>query len=218
MPKIIIQKLNKAIYGLKQAPHACNSHFASFVTNMGFKSSKSDAYLFVFNKGFRGAYLLLYVDDIILTASDDKFLNKIITKLQTEFPMSDSGKLHFFLVVEAEFISGGLFLSQKVYAADIINHAGMKDCKLLATPVDLNSKLQADEGDRIPDPTQYRKMAGALQYLTFTPPDISYVRCPSDMYLYELSQNPSSSCPKVHHTLSKGHNWIRFTTEERSYR
>lgn len=50
----------------------------------------------------------------------------------------------------------------------------MKDCKPLATPVDLNSKLMADEGERVPDPTQYHRLAGALQYLTFAHPDISY--------------------------------------------
>lgn len=68
-------KLNKAIYGLKQASRAWNSRFATFVTNMGFKCSHSDASLFIFNKGSRRAYLLIYVDNIILTPSDDKFLN-----------------------------------------------------------------------------------------------------------------------------------------------
>lgn len=68
-----------------------------------------------------------------------------MTDLQTEFPMSDSGKLHFFLGVKAEFIHDGIFLSQQAYTTDIINRAGMKDCKPLATPVDLNSKLKAEE-------------------------------------------------------------------------
>lgn len=70
-------KLNKAIYGLKQAPRAWNSGFASFVLNLDFSCSKSDASLFIFNKNGRAAYLLLYVDDIILTASDTTFYNKL---------------------------------------------------------------------------------------------------------------------------------------------
>ena len=178
-------KLNKAIYGLKQAPRAWNSRFASFDTNMGFKCSRSDASLFIYNKGSRRAYLLLYVDDIILTASDNKFLNKIVTDLQTEFPMSDSGKLHFFLGVKAEFINDGIFLSQQAYTTDIINRAGMQECKPLATPVDLNSKLKAEEGERVPNPTQYRRLAEALQYLIFTRPDIAYAVHQICLYMHD---------------------------------
>lgn len=178
-------KLNKAIYGLKQAPRAWNSRFATFITNLGFTCSKSDASLFVFNKNGRRAYLLLYVDDIILTASTTVFLQQIVTKLQTEFPMSDSGKLHYFLGVKADFVNGGIFLSQQSYAKDIIQRAGMKECKPIATPVDLQSKLKAEEGERIPDPTQYRRLAGALQYLTFTRPDIAYAVHQICLYMHD---------------------------------
>jgi hypothetical protein len=56
---------------------------------------------------------------------------------------------------------------------EILDRAGMADCKSCTTPVDLNPKLSA-EGDPIADPTDFRSLAGALQYLTFTRPDISY--------------------------------------------
>lgn len=167
-------KLKKAIYGLKQAPRAWNSRFANFVKSIGFKRSDTDTSLFTYNNGSRMAYLLLYVDDIILTASDDTFLRFIVTTLQKEFPMSDSGKLHYFLGVKAEFKNGGIFLSQQSYAEDIIQRSGMVDCKPCSTPVDLQSKLSLEDGELIADATQYRRLAGALQYLTFTRPDISY--------------------------------------------
>ncbi|XP_023640611.1 uncharacterized protein LOC111831153 isoform X2 [Capsella rubella] len=70
-------------------------------------------------------------------------LRQIIEKLKNEFPMSDLGKLHHFLGVKADFNKKGLFLSQHVYAQDIITRAGMVDCKPCATPVDLKSKLSA---------------------------------------------------------------------------
>ncbi|XP_056695189.1 uncharacterized mitochondrial protein AtMg00810-like [Spinacia oleracea] len=50
----------------------------------------------------------------------------------------------------------------------------MGTCKSVATPVDTKSKLSADSGPPVPDATLYRSLAGALQYLTFTGPDISY--------------------------------------------
>lgn len=167
-------RLRKAIYGLKQAPRAWNSRFAKYVCDMGFSPAKSDTSLFIFRRGTRQAYLLLYVDDIILTASDNSFLQEIINCLKKEFPMSDSGKLHYFLGVKAYFINGGIFLSQQTYATDIIKRAGMEDCKPCETPVDMNSKLSGELGELIKNPTQYRQLAGALQYLTFTRPDIAY--------------------------------------------
>jgi len=66
-------KLNKALYGFKQAPRAWNARFASYVKMMGFKQSKCDASLFVYKQGNDMAYLLLYVDDIMLTASSPRF-------------------------------------------------------------------------------------------------------------------------------------------------
>lgn len=67
-----------------------------------------------------------------------------------------------------------MLLSQAQYAKDIIQRAGMTDCKPLAIRVDVNSNLTADAGDPISNPTEYRSLADALQYLTFTRPDITY--------------------------------------------
>lgn len=99
--------------------------------------------------------------------------------------MSDSGKLHYFLGVKAVFINGGIFLSQEAYAADIIKRAGMEDCKPITTPVDLQSNFSIDEGELIHDPTQYRRLSGALQYLTFTRPNITYAVHQVCLYMHD---------------------------------
>lgn len=67
-----------------------------------------------------------------------------------------------------------LFLNQSCYAEEILERSGMKDCKPCATPVDLKTKLEEKEGKPVDDPKEYRSLVGALQYLTFTRPDISY--------------------------------------------
>lgn len=167
-------KLQKTIYGLKQAPRAWNARFTKFILRLGFIQSRADTSLYVYKNGSNLAYILLYVDDIVLTASSTSFLQQIIAKLKQEFPMTDMGILRHFLGVKADFNSKGLFLSQAVYAQEILERADMADCKPLATPVDLKSKLSADEGKPVPDLTAYRSLAGALQYLTFTRSDISY--------------------------------------------
>jgi len=57
---------------------------------------------------------------------------------------------------------------------DILDCAGMAECKPCSTPVDTNSKVAAAEGAPVSDATDFRNLAGALQYLTFTRPDIAY--------------------------------------------
>ncbi|XP_022014710.2 uncharacterized mitochondrial protein AtMg00810-like [Helianthus annuus] len=120
------------------------------------------------------AYLLLYVDDIILTASSDTLLTNIIQLLSREFAMTDLGTLHHFLGISVKRDAQGLFLSQSQYARDILHRANMTDCKPCTTPVDIASKLSAADGNLLSDGSLYRSLAGALQYLTFTRPDISY--------------------------------------------
>ncbi|XP_071727752.1 uncharacterized mitochondrial protein AtMg00810-like [Rutidosis leptorrhynchoides] len=67
-----------------------------------------------------------------------------------------------------------IFLSQRQYATEIIELADMSTCHPCRTPVEPGVKLTA-HGPSVKDPTLYRSLAGALQYLIFTRPDISYV-------------------------------------------
>ncbi|XP_021747926.1 uncharacterized protein LOC110713790 [Chenopodium quinoa] len=166
--------LKKALYGLKQAPRAWYHRFSSFVATIGFSHSMSDNSLFIYSHGKELAYILLYVDDIVLTTSSDALRHSIMTRLSSEFSMTDLGPLSSFLGISVTRHSNGLFLSQKSYAADIIARANMSSCKSSATLVDTKAKLSSTSSSPVDDPSLYRSLAGALQYLTFTRPDISY--------------------------------------------
>ena len=89
--------------------------------------------------------------------------------------MKDLGQLHHFLGDTIEPRLSGLLLHQRQYALDILERAGMTDCKPYSTPVDTQAKLSAALGDPMANPTAYRSLVGALQYLTFTRPDLTYV-------------------------------------------
>ncbi|GJW70419.1 ribonuclease H-like domain-containing protein [Tanacetum coccineum] len=80
--------------------------------------------------------------------------------------------------------SSGLFLSQSKFAEEILERAHMQHCNPCRTPVDTESKLGSD-GDPVSDPTLYRSLAGALQYLTFTRPDISYAVQQVCLYMHD---------------------------------
>ena len=98
--------------------------------------------------------------------------------------MMDLGELHHFLGMEVQCTGDGLFLSQRQYMIDILNRAGMADCKPVSTPVDCNPKLSAD-GVPVQDATDFRSLAGALQYLTFTRPDIAYAVQQICLYMHD---------------------------------
>jgi hypothetical protein len=165
--------LRKSLYGFKQASRAWYNQFASYLTTLGFIEAKSDTPLVIFRHGSGTVYLLLYVDDIILTASSTEILHHTISALQREFTM-DHGPLHHFLGITVERRPDGLFLHQRTYTLDILKRAVMADCKPCTTPVDLQAKLADNSGPPVADASQFRNIAGALQYLTFTRPDIAY--------------------------------------------
>jgi hypothetical protein len=137
--------------------------------------AKSDTSLFIYQHGHDTIYLLLYVDNIVLTSSSDSLLQWVITALQQEFSMTDLGPLHHFLGLTVTRHPDGFHLSQRQYILEVLERAGMTDCKPCSTPVDTSGKLSGTEGQSVTDPTHYQGLAGALQYLTFTRPDISYV-------------------------------------------
>ena len=120
--------LQKSRCGLKQAPWAWFQRFSTFIQTIGFAPSVSDSSLFVYHKNSNVAYLLLYVDDIVLTASSQTFLTHIISLLSSEFSMTDLGSLHHFLGIVVTRDSTGLFLSQRQYILDLLTRAGMLDC------------------------------------------------------------------------------------------
>ncbi|GKA73393.1 ribonuclease H-like domain-containing protein [Tanacetum coccineum] len=169
----------RSLYGLKQASHAWFQRFASYATRVGFQHSKTDSSLFVFHRGSDIAYLLLYVDDIILTASSSAFLQRIIASLHNEFAMTDLGLLNYFLGISAQrSAASGLFLSQSKFAEEILEQAHMQNCNPCQTPVDTESKLGSD-GDMLV--TQHY-IAALL--LTFMRPNLSYVVQQACLYMH----------------------------------
>jgi hypothetical protein len=155
--------LNKSLYRLKQVPRAWYSRFATYIIYLGFVEAKYDTSLFAFRRDTDMVYLLLYVDDIVLTASSVALLQQTISTLKQEFAMKDLGSLHHFLGVSVQHQAGGLFLTQRQFALDILERAGMVDCKPVSTPVDTHAKVSIESGPLVADPTHRPDIAYAVQ-------------------------------------------------------
>jgi len=90
-------KLHKAIYGLKQAPHAWFHELKTFLLQSGFQNSHTDTSLFVLHLGQHLVYLLVYVDDLIITGDDVHLLNRFTNLLAHRLSLKDLGQLSYFL-------------------------------------------------------------------------------------------------------------------------
>ncbi|GJR76033.1 ribonuclease H-like domain-containing protein [Tanacetum coccineum] len=153
--------LQRSLYGLKQAPRAWFQRFAGYATRAGFSPSRCDSSLFIYTQG-----------------------SQIVESLHKEFDMTDLGALNYFLGISVVHHPTGLFLSQKKYARQLLERAHMVNCNPSRTPIDTDSKLGPD-GVPVQDPTLYRSLAGGLQYLTFTRPDLSYAVQQVCLYMHD---------------------------------
>jgi histone deacetylase 1/2 len=182
-------RLHKSLYGLKQAPRAWYIRLSDFLLSIGFLTSKVDTSLFILSDGTNIFYLLVYVDDILLTGSNSAMLHHLVQLLSSEFKLRDLGDVHYFLGIEVQSTGMGLMLRQHKYILDILTRAGMTSCKPVDTSVS-PSKLALQPDHPFSDPTRFRQIMGALQYLTFTRPDIcfavnrvyQYMHAPTDSY------------------------------------
>lgn len=147
-------KLQKSLYGLKQAPRAWFDRFSKFLLHHGFFCSFSNPSLFICYQHTAALALLLYVDGIIFTGSNISLLNCYIYLLSHEFEMKDLGPLHYFLGVQVTPTTDGFILSQAKYAADILHHANMLDCKPIITPMSTKARTPIHDPP-LEDPTLF---------------------------------------------------------------
>lgn len=167
-------KLKKAIYGLKQSPRAWFGKMAEFLEQNGYYPSSADHSLFVKNLGEKVVFILVYVDDLIISGDVQEEIDLLKSNLSIRFKMKDLGILKHFLGLELNYKADGMALHQNKYTSDLLQKFGHASCKPGAAPMDRNMKMYATEGKLLDDPTQYRKMVGSLIYLTLTRPDIAF--------------------------------------------
>lgn len=167
-------KFRKAIYGLKQAPRAWYQEFRTFLMSYGFRTSVADPSLFMYNHNGTNIYLLVYVDDIIITGPSPTTLQDLLTRLAARFSLKDLGTLSYFLGVEVLPHTKGLFLSQKKYVEDLLGRANMTEAKPVSTPMVTHPPLNLTDGTPPLVPTDYRALVGSLQYLSLTRLDVAF--------------------------------------------
>ncbi|PKU70166.1 Retrovirus-related Pol polyprotein from transposon TNT 1-94 [Dendrobium catenatum] len=198
--------LNKALYGLKQAPRQWYNTFTSTLLHLGFSHSQSDPSLFVYNHNKCRIYLLVYVDDILISGNDPTAVTTILAKLSQQFNMKHLGPASEFIGIKITKSDNCYFLSQEKYVHQILAQAHLSDCKELANPSCTKIPDSFNPEPFLHNSNLYRSLTGSLQYLTITRPDISYS-------VNQLSQHMHDPQPKHIYLLKRLLRYLKGTSK-----
>ncbi|KAF5458162.1 hypothetical protein F2P56_022217 [Juglans regia] len=166
-------RLQKSLYGLRQASRQWNTKLSSTLAEFGFIQSKLDYSLFTKHTHTSFVALLVYVDNIILMSSGVASREAVKHFLETKFKIKTLGSLKYFLGMEIAQSQHGIQLCQHKYALDILSETSLLASKPSLMPMEPNIKLSKDEEEPFNDPALYRKLVGKLLYLINIRPDLS---------------------------------------------
>ena len=170
-------RLKKALYGLRQSGRCWNMLLNNFLTSQGFVRSMSDPCLYTLFDGTNIINLIVWVDDLLIAASNQELMDKMKTLLSKNFKMKDLGVPSYFLGIQFSFNNDSTLLQQSMYIDKILQRFDMTNAKNKPTPCPqgINKEL-GNTSPLLEDNTLYREIVGSLIYLMVnTRPDISYV-------------------------------------------
>jgi hypothetical protein len=157
--------LTKALYGLRQAPRAWYSKLDASLLKLGFTRSTSEHAVYLRGPETRRLIVGVYVDDLVITGSSHSDIDKFKLEMKDTFQMSDLGLLKYYLGLEVVQSERGISLSQRAYAAKILENAGLTGCNPSNTPMEPRLKLSKSSS---------APAVGSLRYLVNSRPDLTY--------------------------------------------
>ncbi|GJW14340.1 putative ribonuclease H-like domain-containing protein [Tanacetum coccineum] len=179
-----VYKVEKALYGLHQAPRAWYETLSTYLLDNGFQRGQIDKTLFI--KRVKGDILLVqvYVDDIIFGSTRKEMCTEFEKMMHKKFQISSMGELTFFFVLQVAQKDDGIFISQDKYVDEILKKFCFLTVKTTSTPIETSKPLMKDKNAKDVDVHLYRLMIGSLMYLTSSTPDIMFVDSPFDLEAY----------------------------------
>ncbi|KAI3717774.1 hypothetical protein L1987_69595 [Smallanthus sonchifolius] len=172
-----VYKLDKALYGLHQAPRAWYETLSKHLLSNGFDRGQIDSTLFIRKAGGDILLVQVYVDDIIFGSTNEGMCREFEQVMKSKFEMSNMGELSFFLGLQVSQREDGIYLHQTKYVQDILSKYKMNDSSTYGTPIPVNHGLHPDKDGKDVDSRLYRRMIGSLMYLTASRPDIMFAVC-----------------------------------------
>ena len=175
-------KLQKSIYGLKQAARCWNTEIDTFLQSTGYTKCSSDGCIYIkSHKQENGqmdfVILSLWVDDILLFSSNMSMMQEEKKQLHERFVVIDQGEVHYVLgmLVKRDRDQRTMTINQENFLKSILKRYGMEDSKPVSTPMEPGKKFQKLSETETPVEVKlYQQMIGSLTYVaTATRPDIA---------------------------------------------
>jgi hypothetical protein len=198
-------KLQKSLYGLKQASRKWYEKLTCLLVTEGYHQSTSDYSLFTLTSGSDFTALLIYVDDVILAGTSLTEFSRIKSTLDAKFQIKDLGSLKYFLGLEVAQSTAGITISQRKYCLDLLESAGLLGSKPASTPLDPSVKLHQDDSPLFDDIPRYRRLIGKLLYLNTTRPDITLATQQLSQFLSAPTTTHFNAAMRVLHYLKSCH-------------
>ena len=196
----MVLKLKKSLYGLKHSGRNWNNLLHSFLLDIGFNQSLCDYCVYSKCTGTSKTILVIYVDDLIIAASNDDLMKEIKISLSRRFKMKDLGVLSLFLGIEFSVSEGFIEMKQKKYIDKILIRFGMMECNPKTVPCDVNitSVDRNTDSNYLDDTRLYREMVGNLLYLmTCTRPDLCFAMTRLSQFLARPRNQHLNICKSV---------------------
>jgi hypothetical protein len=164
----LVCKLQRSLYGLKQASRQWNTKLTETLSSLGYTQSKLN-YSLSTKQSYHGFTIFpVYVDDLVLGGTDANEIQHIKTLLDTRFNIKDLGILKYFLGFAVARSQAAISLCQRKYTLDLIQDACLTGTKPCPTSMQPQLQLHKASGEPLTDPTTYRRLIGRLLYLTHT--------------------------------------------------
>eukprot|EP00253_Pinus_taeda_P030210 PITA_30210 len=164
----------KWVYKTKRNIEGKIERIDAYLLDKGFDKCDGEPTLYIKESDGKLIIVVLYVDDLILTGSDDFLIVDFKEVMNSEFEMTDLGLLRYFLGIEMKQRENGIFISQEKFVAYILERFNIQNSKPAPTPTAMGLKLSKEDCKNNANSALYKSMIGNLMYLTTTWPDIMY--------------------------------------------
>ncbi|KAK8578849.1 hypothetical protein V6N13_142124 [Hibiscus sabdariffa] len=184
-------KLQRSIYGLKQASRSWNLRFNEAIQEFGFIRNEDEPCVYKKFSGSIVSFLILYVDDILIIGNDIPTLQSIKTWLSSCFSMKDLGEASYILGVKIYRDTSRrlLGLSQSTYIDKVLKRFSMEKSKRGFLPIRHGISLSKEMCPSTPQERErmsqipYASAIGSIMYaMICTRPDLSYALSMTSRY------------------------------------
>lgn len=167
-------KLQKSLYGIRQAPRNWFSKLVTTLLVFGFRYSRADYSLFSLHRASTILHVLVYLDELIIAGNEPSAISAFKDYISNCFYMKYLGHHKYFLGLEIACNTTEIILSQRKYALVIIAETRLLGSKPCDFPMDSHHQLTTSTSVDFDQPESYRRLIGRLIYFTITRPELCY--------------------------------------------